>query len=260
MGYIYIFYFAKLLRMIVLEKLSATYSPARPCGFAIGSFDGVHIGHQKILQKLREKVGPKGCICVLTFSNHPSHVLPGKEPAALILSKGLKLEALEKCGVDLTYCIPFTLDLAAKSYAEFLQELMQSCPFDFLVLGEGACLGKKREGTPEKVSQLGKQMGFAVEYIPKILQNASMISSGKIREHILSGNLSKAAELLGRPFAIDGEVKKEQVFIPPNFCLPPDGKYSVYVNNTKRETILIRKRTILLQSAASDRKICLIFC
>lgn len=246
--------------MITLEDLSATYSLPRPCALTIGSFDGVHLGHQGILQKLREKVGPRGSVCVLTFSNHPSQVLFGKKPAPLIFSKSLKLEALAECGVDVTFCIPFTLELAAKSYEVFLQELMESCPFDFLVLGEGACLGKKREGTPKKVTQLGEKMGFVTDYILKVEKHDFVISSGKIRELILNGNIPKASELLGHPFVIEGEVQSQYLFIAPNICLPPDGEYSVLFSNTKRETIHIQKHRIKMQSPVSNGKMRLTFC
>ena len=245
--------------MITLEDLSATYSLPRPCALTIGSFDGVHLGHQRILQKLREKVGPMGTVCVLTFSNHPSQVLFGEKPAPLIFSKNLKLEALAECGVDVTLCIPFTQKLASKSYAVFLEELMTSCPFDFLVLGKGACLGEKKEGSPKKVTQLGKEMGFITQYIPKAEKDDFVISSGKIRELILSGNLTKASTLLGHPLMIEGEVQSQHLIIDPNICLPPDGEYTILVNN-KKETIQIQDRRIVMQFPIANGKMHLAFC
>ncbi|MDN3505807.1 MAG: FAD synthetase family protein [Simkaniaceae bacterium] len=184
--------------MIILEDFNENTSPSRPCAMTIGSFDGVHLGHQKILQRLRDMVGPKGSVAVFTFSNHPTHVLPGRDPVMLICSKKEKLEFLEKCGVDVVYCIPFTLEFAKMTYAEFLQTLMKNCPFDFLVLGEGACLGKKREGTPELVTDLGAKLGFQTEYLSKLQEGESVISSGSIRKAIKEGNFKQASVLLGR--------------------------------------------------------------
>jgi len=225
----------------------------------IGNFDGVHLGHQKILHRLRDKVGQDGSVCVFTFSNHPSHVLPGRDPAPLISSKELKLEMLEKSGVDIVYCIPFSLELAGMSYAEFLQTLKKNCPFDFLVLGEGACLGKKREGTPERVTELGKRLDFQAEYLTKMQDEGNAISSRKIRELILKGNLKEASLLLGRPFALTGKSKTQELTFPPYVCLPPDGEYLVTINGLKDQPVIIQNRILKLVSVTLSEETLIFF-
>lgn len=187
--------------MEILQELKPPHSFHPPCGLTIGSFDGVHLGHQQLLRHLRQAVGQKGSICVITFSNHPSHILPHREPTPLIYSSERKLHYLQKYGVDIVYLLPFTLELAQLSYDQFLHLVHQCYPFELLVLGEGATVGKKREGTPENITALGKKLPFTVEYLPKYRIEGEIVSSGKIREYLQKGDLKKAETLLGHPFA-----------------------------------------------------------
>ena len=166
---------------------------------------------------------------------------------------------LEKSGVDIVYCIPFSLELAGMSYAEFLQTLKKNCPFDFLVLGEGACLGKKREGTPERVTELGKRLDFQAEYLTKMQDEGNAISSRKIRELILKGNLKEASLLLGRPFALTGKSKTQELTFPPYVCLPPDGEYLVTINGLKDQPVIIQNRILKLVSVTLSEETLIFF-
>lgn len=240
--------------MILFENLELSCSFSSPCALTIGSFDGVHLGHQKILREMRKRVGNQGSVAVLTFSNHPSHVLPGRDPVPLIFSKELKIKALEEQGVDICYCIPFTENLSQQPYDVFLQEVRNNCPFDFLILGEGACLGYKRGGTPEKVALLGEKLGFSCIYIPKREVDEQAISSRAVRECILKGDLQKAHELLGRPFTIEGEVHSQRVFLSAPFCLPPDGEYPVKTNH-HQSILSIQGKKLTLKPPVKDGKI-----
>lgn len=213
--------------MKVFDTLNTTYSPSGTCAITIGSFDGVHLGHQALLSSMREKIGPGGTLCVLTFSNHPSQVLPNRQPVPLILSKNLKLRYLKKYGVDVVFCLDFTLELAAKSYDIFLRELHEACPFSLLVLGEGATLGKKREGTPEKVAKLGDQLGFQAEYIQKKESGECPISSNRIREYIQNGKVKKAESLLGHSFETEAFVQANEIITPLETCFPNQGTFPV---------------------------------
>lgn len=213
--------------MRVLTSLSSREEGLNPVSLTIGSFDGVHLGHQAILKELQSE----SPVCVVTFSNHPSHVLPGKEETKLILSPNLKLEWLEHFGVDFVYLLEFTKEIAAMSYVEFLEALL---PFERLVLGKGATLGRKREGTEERVTALGLEKGFSTHYLDKLENGLGPISSGRIRKEILQGHISCASELLGHPYQIEGEVLPTGEFrVDSRTCLPPDGTYSVEANHRK---------------------------
>jgi len=186
--------------MQVLTQLETPRSSPTPLALTIGNFDGVHRGHQAILQKLRQKAGDSGTVAVITFSNHPSHVLPCKSPAPLILTPARKLHCLRSCGADLVYLLEFTPKLAQLAYDTFLKKVKEVYPFTFLALGEGATFGKKREGNKQALTELSKELDFTLEYLPKVGEDGEIISSGKIRALLEEGNFAKAKELLGHSF------------------------------------------------------------
>lgn len=188
--------------MQILTTLSA--SPKAPLSppftLTIGNFDGVHKGHQVILERLRAVAGKEGTVAVITFSNHPSHVLARQTPAALILTPARKLHHLRTFQVDLVYLLEFTPSLAQLSYDHFLAQVKEVYPFTFLAFGEGASFGKNREGNPENMHKLSEQLGFTLEYLPKVTEQGEVISSGKIRTYLEAGDFVKARALLGHPF------------------------------------------------------------
>ncbi len=241
--------------MQVFEDLTPTPSSTPPRLLTVGSFDGVHRGHQTIVRHMRKIAGPDGTVCILTFSNHPSHILPNRPPAPLICSKKLKLQYLKELNVDIVYCIPFTLELAGLTYQAFLKKVQQAYPFDTLILGEGASLGRKREGTPEKMQSLAKEQNFSVQYLPKLTTQDKDISSGSIRRYIQEGNLKKANELLGHPFTLEGNLDSGKLQLPTHTCLPPDGDYSVTTDASHSLKAHIEQRQIFLDLPPSIKKI-----
>jgi riboflavin kinase/FMN adenylyltransferase len=219
--------------MMVIEDLNTIPSFSKPCALAIGNFDGVHLGHQRILHHMRSLVGPTGTLAILTFSNHPTYILPGKMPVKLITSKSLKLKCLSKFGADVTYCLEFNSEIAQMRYDDFIQLIRKSCPFDYLIFGEGDAFGYKREGTEEKMKPLAAQLGFKVEYLPKVKTTGDAISSGRIRSLIQSGDLQTVTKLLGHPF----ELEIENGHLSPHLCVPPNGNYPVSVEPSQTKTI-----------------------
>lgn len=186
--------------MITLKTLSQLSHPKRPSAITIGSMDGVHLGHQHLLKKMRQLVGPEGSVCVVTFSNHPSHVLPHAEPVELIGTIESKLKWLEQFGADIVYCFPFSPEIADIDYESFLRNLMRICPFDHLVQGEeDAHLGKNREGTPEKIRELCKLLNAKTHFLPKLTLHSEVVSSRKIRRLLKEGKREEAIALLGHP-------------------------------------------------------------
>ncbi len=248
--------------MILLDELGTNLSPSKPCVLTIGNFDGVHAGHQQILSRMREIAGKEGTTVVLTFSNHPSQILSPSEAKPLIYPKSLKISILDELGIDIIYCLEFTTALAELSYETFLERVHTIFPFDYLILGQGAALGKNRGGTTAKVKQLGESLGFKVEYLSKVQAANEDISSGKIRTFIQEGHLKKAAELLGRPLMFEGDLKQGQVNIASNLCIPPDGSYpiTVYANShIEKGTLHIQQATLKLKLSLPDQKILIFF-
>ena len=168
----------------------------------IGVFDGVHLGHQEIFKKLRKLAGQEGTACVLTFENHPSELLTPNSPILPLITLDHKLDLFKKYGIDIVIVLPFTKELSTESYDTFIKRVHSHLHFSALILGEGATLGKNREGNDHTVPALGKTLGFTVDYIKKEIYHKEPISSGRIRALVKEGNLKKIKKMLGRHYSI----------------------------------------------------------
>lgn len=199
-----------------------------PCGLTIGSFDGVHCGHQFLLKTLRSRIGNKGILAVLTFNNHPADLIPSRPKTLLLHPLEYKLKLLEREGVDLVIGLNFTKELSSISYKDFLIQLHENFAFDFLLLGEGAAFGRKQEGNQERVEALAKELGFQAEYLKKEKDEKEAYSSGRVRAALEQGDLKKVELLLGRPYALYGKMIKN-ILPVKGLCLPPKGKYRVRI-------------------------------
>ena len=175
-----------------MKIYTAIPSEPSPTALAVGTFDGVHLGHLALLKRLRE-VSPH--CTVLTFSNHPFEILrPGKAPSPII-PLAEKLSLFEQCGIDAAIAIPFTQEIASLSYEAFLK------PFSLthLLLGSGDAFGKGREGNLENLLCLSEERGFKLSYVDKVLLDGQPISSRRIRTALAANDLELASRLLGRP-------------------------------------------------------------
>jgi len=153
----------------------------------IGFFDGVHLGHRALLQRLSEH--PHATI--LTFSNHPKEVLNPPAPP-LLLPLEEKLSILQQYA-DEVLVVPFNLELASITF----EELLSQFDLSHLLLGTGSVFGQGRKGDEEAVKRYAKSHGFTVEYLPKTLYDQEVVSSSRIRRALAAGNTSLANHLLG---------------------------------------------------------------
>lgn len=223
--------------MLLLTEFNPIPSFDRPCGLTLGNFDGVHLGHQALLQHLKAKLLPDEPLVVITFSNHPSHLFNLRSPDLLIYSPLQKVYYLSKLGVDVVFLFPFDVQFAQISYDNFLKTLKRHLPFKYFCLGSGATFGKNREGNEANVNRLAKKLHFEVDYLQKYLINGLPVSSGRIRTLITQGNLLEAQECLGRPYSLMGTFKKEKdhyYLCFPGICLPPDGTYQVRLKTSSQ--------------------------
>jgi riboflavin kinase/FMN adenylyltransferase len=210
-----------------------------PHVITIGNFDGVHRGHQAILNTLKNKAASiHGKALVLTFDNHPSTILRPANQVKRIYTSGHRNKLLEESGIDSLLHIPFTKEISVQSAEEFLDFIRASVPFHWLILGHDATLGKDRHGDRKRVSDYAKKEGISLEYLDPVTSEGSIISSTKIRELIKQGNLDKASSLLGRPYSIYGKVGQglghgKNVLYPTaninlsGLCTPPFGVFAV---------------------------------
>ncbi|MEI8124434.1 MAG: bifunctional riboflavin kinase/FAD synthetase [Parachlamydiaceae bacterium] len=205
----------------------------------IGSFDGIHLGHQVVLDRLvRTGKTRNARSVVITFSNHPSEVLRPEQHIHQLCTTAHKIKLLEEMSIDLVFLLSFTKKLAEKTPKQFLSDLLKVIPFHTLILGEDAHIGKNREGNKKKVTELSAGMGFEVEYLSDCAIAGSRISSSRIRSSIQHGRFDEAELLLGRPYSIYAPVLKGHGRGAPlgfptanisveGLCLPPHGVYTV---------------------------------
>jgi riboflavin kinase / FMN adenylyltransferase len=176
-----------------------------------GTFDGVHLGHCTILEKLKSYRLVSGHeTVVITFNPHPRLVLqPDDNKLELLNSLDEKIELLSKQGIDHLLVIPFDKNFAALSSLEFIEQiLVKTIGTKKLVIGHDHHFGKNREGSFENLRQSGPQYGFEVEEIPAKDINHVAISSTKIREALHNGDIITANKFLGYQYKMEGVVVK----------------------------------------------------
>lgn len=217
-----------------------------PIALTIGNFDGLHLGHQVVLKRLKDVSKEiKGKSVVLTFANHPSTVLRPDHPVHALCSNEQKLKLFEAFGIDAVLLLPFTKDLSQNSAEIFLQKINSAFHFHHLILGHDATIGKERHGDKMAIQSLAVHLDFEVEYLPQQLIEAIPVSSSLIRELIRKGDLTKAEKLLGRPFSIYKKVMagkglgKKLGYATANIdvtglCLPPQGVYAIILECDNR--------------------------
>lgn len=196
--------------MKVYRGLDHDFSIRRPV-VTPGTFDGVHIGHRKIIERIRQKAEEMdGESVVLTFEPHPRLVLfPDDNHLRLLTTLDEKLRLLEQTGVDHVVVIPFNLEfsrLTASSYVEniLVNRLHTQC----LVIGYDHQFGRNREGSIEQLQKLAPKFGFEVEEIPPQDIDDIKVSSTKIRNALLAGDIQTANKFLTYPYNFEGMVVK----------------------------------------------------
>src|SRR5262245_2656434 len=175
---------------------------------AIGNFDGVHVGHQKIFEIALAKARARGgTACVLTFEPHPARVLAPELAPPLILPLDRKLERIAECGIDMAVLEPFDAAFAQRSPESFVSDiLVAALGTRDVVVGQDFTYGRGRAGTVETLAAAGLAQGFGVTAVEKVTARGLVASSSKIREFVLEGKVDGAARLLGQPFEVSGEV------------------------------------------------------
>lgn len=174
---------------------------------ALGFFDGVHPGHRAVIQKALDdarKLGVKAGI--VTFKDHPRSLTRGKSPALLTVIEK-RLELVEALGVDFALVLSFTEELCQLSPSEYVENvLVRATGARSISVGHNHHFGRDREGDADLLKRMGKDLGFTVNVASMIRVNDREVSSSRIREHVLNGQMQDAAELLQRPFSVRGEI------------------------------------------------------
>jgi len=235
-----------------------------------GTFDGVHLGHQKILERLKEIAkNNAGETVVITFWPHPRLVLrPDDRTLKLLNTFEEKAELLKEQGIQHLVRIPFTKEFSQLSSQDFIKKiLVDKIGTKKLVIGYDHHFGKNREGSFDQLKINAPQFGFEVEEIPRQEIDHLAVSSSKIRKAIEAGEMDIATQLLGRPYAMTGRVVKgDQIgsglgFPTANLDLdshykliPADGIYAVSVEYERKKfggMLYIGNRPTLLSTRQS---------
>jgi riboflavin kinase/FMN adenylyltransferase len=209
----------------------------------IGNFDGVHLGHQKLFDFVKRKAKQiNGKSIVITFNPHPIKVLFKDHPLKLITTLEDKIKLIEKCGIDITICIPFTLEFAQIEAEDFVSKiLLDKFNAKWIIVGYDYRFGKNRRGDREMLKKLADVYGFKVTVVRAYKKRGKILSSTAVRNALMEGNIKEANLFLGRAYHIDGEVIKgagrgssilgypTANILPKQEIIPKEGVYVVKV-------------------------------
>jgi riboflavin kinase / FMN adenylyltransferase len=181
----------------------------RGAAAAIGAFDGVHRGHQAVIGAAREAaVRLSAPLAVVTFEPHPRRWFqPEAAPFRLMTTRQMA-RALEPQGVQRLHLLPFDAEMAAMSDEAFARDVLASgLGLRHAAVGFDFTYGKGRTGSPEALTRIGRELGFSVSVTERVDDRSGLkLSSSAVREALAAGDMARATRILGRPFAIEGEV------------------------------------------------------
>lgn len=210
----------------------------RPTVLTIGAFDGVHLGHQRLIGSAVQRAQALGWqSAVLTFDPHPSLVIRPDRERLYLASLEERIEQIADLGVDLLIVLPFTRDTMALTAHEFMTRVCHAIALRELWIGYDFALGRGREGNPDRLRDIGHELGYGVHAVEPFLLDGAPVSSTRIRSALHEGDLLAAARLLGRPFGLRGQIAEgarrgrtigfptANVTVDPQHMLPADGVY-----------------------------------
>lgn len=219
----------------------------KPTALTVGTFDGVHLGHQQVIRELIHTAQLCNCSSVLiTFHPHPQTVVAPKhgKPIYLLTTLEEKIELLQSFDIDAVMVIPFTPEFARMSYRNFVQDiLVKLFGVQAMVIGHDHAFGRNREGHEAQLKKDAGNFGFSLHVVPPYTLGNHTISSTLIRSSLAGGNVELAQKLLGRAYSLRGKVisgsnRGQKLSFPtanieidnPNKLVPKRGVYAVDVS------------------------------
>lgn len=224
---------------VLVQDLQSLPRPDAPLTLAIGAFDGLHCGHAEVIRFAQAQPGRTG---VLRFHPHPARVLRPADAPPLLCTEAQIHGLLGKLGVDVHIRLPFTPDLATMPAETFLERLHKAVPgLAGVVVGPDWRFGKGGQGDIHLLRAFADAHGFAVHVPSDVFWKGARISSTRIRHALLAGEMEVAAELLGRPYRLNGCVQPGKQygrklgfptanFQPEQDLMPPGGVYAMWVH------------------------------
>ena len=222
-----------------ISSIHAAIEQTKPIVLATGVFDGLHLGHQRLIESSVQKANiSNGQAWVLTFDRHPSHTLHPKAAPPRILTPSDQHTLLKEMGIHGILVLPFTNELANWPAKSFIARLMEGFPtLQHMVVGPDWKFGRNAEGDIGLLENLSQQQGFSVQIIEAIKWNGKRISSTRIREALAKAHMRDVHAMLGRPYQLTGTVvhgRKAARALgyptanlePSNEIIPPPGIYA----------------------------------
>ncbi len=241
--------------MFILSELEAFHpDPSKPLVLGIGNFDGLHLGHQALIQYVLEKARRfNGVSGLLTFQEHPQQILHPEAKPSLLLSAEYKLFLMKEFGLDYCFWLPFTAAFSQMEPETFVSQMLADrLHVKEVCLGYNAHFGHDRKGNAAMMKTLALLHGFEFEEIAPVKAGGDFVSSSRIRRLITEGNLEEAFLCLGRPFSgmakvIAGAGRGKELGFPTanlevlNETMPPEGVYPVEVRKLRIEKLALAK-------------------
>lgn len=219
---------------------------------ALGVFDGVHLGHQKIIEAVvRSAKETRGTSLIITFDKHPYTVLNPSCQISLLTSSSHKLQLFDRLGIDVSILIKFNKNTASITAENWIKNILwEQLHIKGICIGEDSFFGKNREGNVDLLREWGNHLGFSVNVIETARINRVPVNSTLIRNNIRRGDLESAKRFLGRDYSVQGTVVKgngrgKELGFPTanlsieNQCLPLNGVYAVWarLNNKAKPAV-----------------------
>jgi riboflavin kinase/FMN adenylyltransferase len=224
----------------------------RPTVLTLGVFDGLHMGHQKIVETVVNRAKELHAIpTAITFDPHPRAVLHPESAPPLLQTLDQRLAALEVLGIEQTIVIPFSREFASIEAEEFLRDVIYDrLQAKEVYLGRGFAFGKNRAGNIELLRKISAELGFFADEVSEVQLRGQRISSSKIRELLAAGRVNLARGMLGRPYGVEGKIIRGDRrghtigfptanLLPQNRVIPRTGVYvtATLIGETWRRSI-----------------------
>jgi len=190
----------------------------------IGNFDGVHLGHLKLIEQVVSRARALGLASfAITFDPHPEQVLVPERKLTYLSTAEERKEILEQSGIDSVWICPFTRELARLEPEEFMHLVTERQPIAELWVGADFGLGRGRKGTIAVLAELGAASGWGLHMVAPQTLEGQIVSSTAIRTLLAAGAIRGAADLLGRPYTVPGHVEGDMLLVDPRRAVPKTG-------------------------------------
>ncbi len=216
--------------------------PRVPISLTIGAFDGIHLGHVRLISETRAsaaRIG--GQSAVMTFEPHPDRVLRPTSERRHLSTLDERVRRIEALGIDHLFILRFDLALASIPAETFMEQICEAMDLRELWIGPDFRLGAGGRGNAAVLTEIGRRLGYTVHHVERVYQGDQPVSSTSIRQMLAEGAVDAAAQLLGRQFEVRGEVAHgdhrgrtigiptANVAVPGDHVLPADGVYACRV-------------------------------